>query len=125
MPMQESNAELSEKSGMLQAEKKLLEDEIKRWKARTQVSTPTSSWFSSKEYIFVQRQMCTDVKGNEYSIYFYILYVKYLLLALSLTTVLMVFERKYTAVMFKLSPLHTEKSILFVKAIYCHFPVTL
>lgn len=39
LPMQESNAELSEKSGMLQAEKKLLEEEIKRWKARTQVST--------------------------------------------------------------------------------------
>lgn len=37
MPMQESNAELSEKSGMLQAEKKLLEEDIKRWKARTQV----------------------------------------------------------------------------------------
>lgn len=35
--MQESNAELSEKSGMLQAEKKLLEEDIKRWKARTQV----------------------------------------------------------------------------------------
>ncbi|KAL0164820.1 hypothetical protein M9458_040573, partial [Cirrhinus mrigala] len=34
--MQESNAELSEKSGMLQAEKKLLEEDIKRWKARTQ-----------------------------------------------------------------------------------------
>lgn len=38
MPLQESNAELSEKSGMLQAEKKLLEEDIKRWKARTQVS---------------------------------------------------------------------------------------
>lgn len=37
LPMQESNAELSEKSGMLQAEKKLLEEDIKRWKARTQV----------------------------------------------------------------------------------------
>ncbi|RXN06352.1 nucleo TPR-like isoform X1 [Labeo rohita] len=36
LPMQESNAELSEKSGMLQAEKKLLEEDIKRWKARTQ-----------------------------------------------------------------------------------------
>lgn len=38
MPMQESNAELSEKSGMLQAEKRILEEDIKRWKARTQVS---------------------------------------------------------------------------------------
>lgn len=38
LPVQESNSELSEKSGMLQAEKKLLEEEIKRWKARTQVS---------------------------------------------------------------------------------------
>ncbi|XP_062412025.1 translocated promoter region b, nuclear basket protein [Sardina pilchardus] len=36
LPIQESNAELSEKSGMLQAEKKLLEEDIKRWKARTQ-----------------------------------------------------------------------------------------
>ncbi|KAG9338435.1 hypothetical protein JZ751_025839 [Albula glossodonta] len=35
-PLQESNAELSEKSGMLQAEKKLLEEDIKRWKTRTQ-----------------------------------------------------------------------------------------
>lgn len=42
LPMRESNAELSEKSGMLQAEKKLLEDDIKCWKARTQVSTVTS-----------------------------------------------------------------------------------
>lgn len=38
MPLQQANSELSEKSGMLQAEKKILEDEIKRWKARTQVS---------------------------------------------------------------------------------------
>uniref|UniRef100_A0A8C9TKV3 Nucleoprotein TPR n=1 Tax=Scleropages formosus TaxID=113540 RepID=A0A8C9TKV3_SCLFO len=36
LPLQESNAELSEKSGMLQCEKKLLEEDIKRWKARTQ-----------------------------------------------------------------------------------------
>lgn len=36
-PMQESITELSEKSGVLQAEKKLLEEDIKRWKARTQV----------------------------------------------------------------------------------------
>ncbi|XP_055043154.2 translocated promoter region b, nuclear basket protein isoform X1 [Misgurnus anguillicaudatus] len=35
-PMQESITELSEKSGVLQSEKKLLEDDIKRWKARTQ-----------------------------------------------------------------------------------------
>ncbi len=38
MPLQQANSELSEKSGMLQAEKKILEEEIKRWKARTQVS---------------------------------------------------------------------------------------
>lgn len=36
LPLQESNAELSEKSGMLQAEKKLLEEDVKRWKTRTQ-----------------------------------------------------------------------------------------
>ncbi|MFT7809073.1 nucleoprotein TPR-like isoform X3 [Arapaima gigas] len=36
LPLQESNAELSEKSGMLQCEKKLLEEDIKRWKTRTQ-----------------------------------------------------------------------------------------
>lgn len=42
MPLQESNAELSEKSGMLQAEKKLLEEDIKRWKDRTQVRVPQS-----------------------------------------------------------------------------------
>lgn len=39
LPLQEANAELSEKSGMLQAEKKLLEEDVKRWKARNQVST--------------------------------------------------------------------------------------
>ncbi|KAB1258624.1 Nucleoprotein TPR [Camelus dromedarius] len=36
LPLQEANAELSEKSGMLQAEKKLLEEDVKRWKARNQ-----------------------------------------------------------------------------------------
>uniref|UniRef100_A0A8D3EE58 Nucleoprotein TPR n=1 Tax=Scophthalmus maximus TaxID=52904 RepID=A0A8D3EE58_SCOMX len=36
MPLQQANTELSEKSGTLQAEKKILEEEIKRWKARTQ-----------------------------------------------------------------------------------------
>uniref|UniRef100_A0A3P9CSH3 Nucleoprotein TPR n=1 Tax=Maylandia zebra TaxID=106582 RepID=A0A3P9CSH3_9CICH len=36
LPLQQANSELSEKSGMLQAEKKLLDEEIKRWKARTQ-----------------------------------------------------------------------------------------
>ncbi|KAG8436525.1 hypothetical protein GDO86_007580 [Hymenochirus boettgeri] len=36
LPLQESNAELSEKSGMLQAEKKLLEEDVRRWRARTQ-----------------------------------------------------------------------------------------
>lgn len=43
LPMQQANSELSEKSGMLQAEKKILEDEIKRWKARTQVGEEKSS----------------------------------------------------------------------------------
>lgn len=42
MPLQQANSELSEKSGMLQAEKKILEEEIKRWKARTQVCERTS-----------------------------------------------------------------------------------
>lgn len=42
-PLQQANTELSEKSGMLQVEKKLLEEEIKRWKARTQVRTKTGS----------------------------------------------------------------------------------
>lgn len=41
LPLQQANSELSEKSGMLQAEKKLLEEEIKRWKARTQVGAKT------------------------------------------------------------------------------------
>lgn len=41
MPLQQANSELSEKSGMLQAEKKILDEEIKRWKARTQVSEKT------------------------------------------------------------------------------------
>ena len=41
MPLQQANSELSEKSGMLQAEKKILEEEIKRWKARTQVCEKT------------------------------------------------------------------------------------
>lgn len=36
-PLQESNAELSEQNGMLQAEKRLLEDDVKRWKNRNQV----------------------------------------------------------------------------------------
>uniref|UniRef100_A0A673GXZ7 Nucleoprotein TPR n=1 Tax=Sinocyclocheilus rhinocerous TaxID=307959 RepID=A0A673GXZ7_9TELE len=35
-PLQDSNAELSEKSGMLQAEKRLLEEDVKRLKTRTQ-----------------------------------------------------------------------------------------
>ncbi|KAK3560903.1 hypothetical protein QTP86_022909 [Hemibagrus guttatus] len=35
-PLQESNAELSEQNGMLQAEKRLLEEDVKRWKNRTQ-----------------------------------------------------------------------------------------
>lgn len=43
LPLQQANSELSEKSGMLQAEKKILEDEIKQWKARTQVSEEKSS----------------------------------------------------------------------------------
>lgn len=42
MPLQQANSELSEKSGMLQAEKKILEEEIKRWKARTQVGEKTT-----------------------------------------------------------------------------------
>lgn len=41
-PMQQANSELSEKSGMLQVEKKILEEEIKRWKARTQVREKTT-----------------------------------------------------------------------------------
>lgn len=41
MPLQQANSELSEKSGMLRAEKKILDEEIKRWKARTQVSEKT------------------------------------------------------------------------------------
>lgn len=41
LPLQEANAELSEKSGMLQAEKKLLEEDVKRWKARNQVNAIT------------------------------------------------------------------------------------
>lgn len=43
LPVQQANSELSEKRGMLQAEKKILEDEIKRWKARTQVGVKNSS----------------------------------------------------------------------------------
>lgn len=43
MPLQQANSELSEKSGMLQAEKKILEEEIKRWKARTQVKKKTNN----------------------------------------------------------------------------------
>lgn len=38
MPLQQANAELSEKNGMLQAEKTILEEELKRWRARTQVT---------------------------------------------------------------------------------------
>ncbi|XP_049576031.1 translocated promoter region b, nuclear basket protein isoform X2 [Syngnathus scovelli] len=36
LPLKQANNELSEKSGMLQMEKKILDEEIKRWKARTQ-----------------------------------------------------------------------------------------
>lgn len=43
LPLQQANSELSEKSGMLQAEKKILEDEIRQWKARTQVGEEKSS----------------------------------------------------------------------------------
>lgn len=42
-PLQEANGELSEKSGMLQAEKRLLEEDVKRLKSRTQVSQSHSS----------------------------------------------------------------------------------
>uniref|UniRef100_A0AAY4CSB2 Nucleoprotein TPR n=1 Tax=Denticeps clupeoides TaxID=299321 RepID=A0AAY4CSB2_9TELE len=35
-PLQKSNDELSEKSGMLQAEMKLMEEDLKKWKARVQ-----------------------------------------------------------------------------------------
>lgn len=44
MPIHQANSELSEKSGMLQAEKKILEEELKRWKARTQVSERSSNY---------------------------------------------------------------------------------
>lgn len=40
-PLQESNADLSEQNGMLQAEQRLLEEDLKRWKNRTQVCTST------------------------------------------------------------------------------------
>ena len=43
MPVQQANSELSEKTGMLQAEKKILEEEIKRWRNRTQVGGPSGS----------------------------------------------------------------------------------
>ncbi|XP_077389339.1 translocated promoter region b, nuclear basket protein isoform X2 [Festucalex cinctus] len=36
LPLKQANTELSEKSGMLQMEKKILDEEIKRWKGRTQ-----------------------------------------------------------------------------------------
>ncbi|XP_037553921.1 translocated promoter region b, nuclear basket protein [Nematolebias whitei] len=36
LPLKEANFELSERSGMMQAEKTILEEEVKRWKARTQ-----------------------------------------------------------------------------------------
>ncbi|XP_061739540.1 translocated promoter region b, nuclear basket protein [Nerophis ophidion] len=36
LPLRRANTELSEKSGMLQMEKKLMDEEIKRWKARSQ-----------------------------------------------------------------------------------------
>ncbi|XP_077439569.1 translocated promoter region b, nuclear basket protein isoform X2 [Vanacampus margaritifer] len=36
LPLKQANTELSEKSGMLQMEKKILDEEIKRWKCRTQ-----------------------------------------------------------------------------------------
>lgn len=41
MPVQQANSELSAKSGTLQAEKKILEGEIKLWISRTQVSDTT------------------------------------------------------------------------------------
>lgn len=37
-PLQESNAELSEKNGMLQVEKRLLDEDVRRFKIRIQVS---------------------------------------------------------------------------------------
>lgn len=36
-PLQERNAALCEQNGMLQVEKRLLEEDVKRWKNRTQV----------------------------------------------------------------------------------------
>ena len=42
MPLQQANSELSEKSGMLQAEKMMLEEDIRRWQNRTQVILETN-----------------------------------------------------------------------------------
>lgn len=43
LPFKEANFELSERTGMMQAEKTILEEEVKRWKVRTQVSLESRS----------------------------------------------------------------------------------
>ena len=59
MPMQQANSELSEKSGMLQAEKKLLEEELKRWKVRTQVRKK-----AIKEKIIIMKNVACKKRIN-------------------------------------------------------------
>ncbi|RVE73521.1 hypothetical protein OJAV_G00032140 [Oryzias javanicus] len=49
-PLQQSNTELSEKSGMLQAEKMILEEDIRRWKARTQHLVSQQKDLDPEEY---------------------------------------------------------------------------
>ncbi|KAL2089461.1 hypothetical protein ACEWY4_014149 [Coilia grayii] len=62
LPIQQSNAELSEKSGMLQAEKKLLEEDIKRWRARTQHLLSQQKDTDPEEYKRLHTERDTHVK---------------------------------------------------------------
>ncbi|TRZ02408.1 hypothetical protein DNTS_034464 [Danionella cerebrum] len=62
LPIQESNAELSEKSGMLQAEKKLLEEDVKRWKTRTEHLVSQQRETDPEEYKRLHSERETNVK---------------------------------------------------------------
>ncbi|CAJ1060960.1 translocated promoter region b%2C nuclear basket protein isoform X7 [Xyrichtys novacula] len=62
MPLQQANTELSEKSGVLQAEKKILEEDIKRWKGRTQHLVSQQKDSDPEEYKRLHSEKETHLK---------------------------------------------------------------
>ncbi|XP_076007357.1 translocated promoter region b, nuclear basket protein [Genypterus blacodes] len=62
MPMQQANSELSEKTGMLQAEKKILEGDIKLWISRTQNLVSQQKDSDPEEYKRLHSEKETHLK---------------------------------------------------------------